>query len=179
MARIYNGRYTAAMEKGVVVFLVGMRVNRFLAMRKWWPIFVSMKNMIVDLEMHPGKGMVASQTRISWREIMVVTYWDSYEQLESYGRSKKEMHLGYWKKYNKNIGASGVVGIWHECYAVSPGDYECVYVNMPVTGLARSKDIRFLEAKDRLETSRLRIGRGENRPAVPSSMSKVDPDSSQ
>ena len=171
MAKIHKGRHTALTEEGMVVFLVGMRINQWWAAHKWWPVFISMKNMIADLEAHPEKGMAASQTRISWREVMVVTYWSSYEKLESYGRSKKEMHLEYWKAYNKDIGASGVVGIWHESYIISPGNYECVYVNMPVSGLARSKDVRFVEARDRLETSRLRIGRGQNRPAVPSSMS--------
>lgn len=30
------------------------------------------------------------------------------------------------------------MGIWHETYRVRPGDYECVYNNMPLFGLAKA-----------------------------------------
>ena len=37
-----------------------------------------------------------------------------------------------------NVGSSGDVGIWHETYRIRPGEYECIYNNMPVFGLARA-----------------------------------------
>jgi len=36
----------------------------------------------------------------------------------------------------KAIGSDGGVDIWHETYLVEPGEYEAVYGNMPVSGLA-------------------------------------------
>ncbi len=34
------------------------------------------------------------------------------------------------------VASNGDVGIWHETYRVRPGDFECVYNNMPPFGLA-------------------------------------------
>ena len=39
---------------------------------------------------------------------------------------------------NKSVGTDGSVGIWHETYAVSPGAYENIYVNMPPFGLGKA-----------------------------------------
>lgn len=166
MKPIYKGRYTALTEEGMVVFLVGMRINQWWAVHKWWPVFIAMKNMLDDLQQHSEKGMQAAHTHFSWREIIVTTYWQSYEQLEDYARNA-EVHLSPWKAFNKEIGASGCVGIWHETFVVAPQQYECVYVNMPIFGLAQSKSTRFVKAEGTHETSRLRMG-GKNRPAVPS-----------
>ncbi|MGW6306404.1 DUF4188 domain-containing protein, partial [Streptomyces niveus] len=33
-----EGRMTAGAEGDVVVFLVGMRINNFRALRSWWPV---------------------------------------------------------------------------------------------------------------------------------------------
>jgi hypothetical protein len=37
---------------------------------------------------------------------------------------------------HRAVGKSGDVGIWHETFQVRAGEYECVYRNMPVHGLA-------------------------------------------
>lgn len=163
---IYKGRYTAITEQGMVVFLVGMRANQWWAIHKWWPVMRAMRNMLIDLHKHPAKGMLTGHTRVAWPEIMVTTYWENYEKLEDYGRTA-EPHLSPWAIYNKKIGSSGSVGIWHETFIIEPKQYECVYVNMPKTGLGRAETVDFVEATGARETSRLRLG-GKNRPAVPS-----------
>jgi hypothetical protein len=61
------------------------------------------------------------------------------------------------------IGADGSVGIWHETYLVQPGQYEAVYGNMPVFGLAAAT--AHLPAIGRRETARRRLG-GRSEPAV-------------
>jgi len=38
-------------------------------------------------------------------------------------------------EFNKRVGSSGDVGIWHETYLVSAGRYDSVYNNMPPIGL--------------------------------------------
>ena len=47
-------------------------------------------------------------------------------------------HLPAWQAFNKAVGTDGSVGIWHETYAVKPGGYENIYVNMPPFGLGRA-----------------------------------------
>ncbi len=46
-----------------------------------------------------------------------------------------------WSAFNKAIGTSGDVGIWHETYVIAPGKYENVYVNMPPFGLGRAGEL--------------------------------------
>ena len=49
---------------------------------------------------------------------------------------------------------------------VEPGNYEAIYSNMPVFGLAKATE--HIPAVERRETARRRLMRGDNEPAVPS-----------
>ena len=44
--------------------------------------------------------------------------------------------LYWWRQFNKRVGDSGDVGIWHETYRVSTARIETIYGNMPPHGLA-------------------------------------------
>ena len=69
---------------------------------------------------------------------MMVQYWRSFEALERYATDPARVHRPAWSAFNRAIGSNGDVGIWHETYRVRPGDYECVYNNMPPFGLAKA-----------------------------------------
>jgi hypothetical protein len=58
------------------------------------------------------------------------------------------------------------VGIFHETYIVERGNYEAIYGNMPVLGLAKATE--HVRAVGGRQTARRRLMRGENEPAVPS-----------
>jgi hypothetical protein len=137
-AEVSKGRYTAVHEKPFVVFLVGMRINRLLSIHKWLPVLMAMIPMLTDLIKNKEKGLMGRQTWFSWREVMVVQYWNSYDQLESFARSINDPHYKPWKNYNKSVSSSGTVGIWHETYLIDPKDYECIHVNMPLRGLLKA-----------------------------------------
>ena len=49
MASIFPGRYTAQNDEPFVVFLIGFRVNRWLALRKWMRVAAAMPPMIAEL----------------------------------------------------------------------------------------------------------------------------------
>lgn len=85
----------------------------------------------------------------------MVQYWRSFEHLEQYAKDKMRQHLPTWASFNKAVSSGGDVGIWHEAYRVRPGDYECVYNNMPPFGLARATKI--VPATGRKETARGRM----------------------
>jgi hypothetical protein len=40
------------------------------------------------------------------------------------------------------VGTDGSVGIWHETYKVAAGDYENIYVNMPLFGLGKAGTVQ-------------------------------------
>ena len=165
MSQIFPGRFTAEIEGPFVVFILGMRVNKFLAVRKWMPVVRAMRPMVEHLLRHKELGLMHAQSYAYWRGAALVQYWRSFEQLERFARDPSLMHLDAWKCFNRAIGADGSVGIWHETYVVQASQYECIYGNMPRFGLALAGEhARAVGAK---ETAKRRLGlKGE--PAVPS-----------
>ncbi len=136
MAPVIHRRVTAEIEGDFVVFLIGMRINRFLKPWKWLPVFIAMPRMLRELEARPEAGLLKAELYVgSPRRPTVVQYWRSFEQLESYARSHDALHWPAWVAFNRRIGSDGDVGIWHETYLVSEGGHESVYTNMPPIGL--------------------------------------------
>ncbi len=68
------GRYTANIKGPFVVFMIGMRVNRFFAFRKWVPTAMAMNPMLRTLSRHPEKGSLGMQTFLNWRGVTVLQY---------------------------------------------------------------------------------------------------------
>jgi GH15 family glucan-1,4-alpha-glucosidase len=138
---IRRERLTANIEGDFVVFLIGMRINNPLKIHKWLPVAMAMPRMIDELTRHPELGLMHAESWFS-RTIILVQYWRSMEQLMAYAKNKEAAHLPAWKAFNKSVGTDGSVGIWHETYAVSPGSFESVYVNMPAFGLGKAGSLQ-------------------------------------
>lgn len=94
MPLIVAERMTAHIEGEIVVFLIGMRINRLWKVHKWLPVARAMPRMLAELAAAPEHGFA--------------------------------------------VGSGGDVGIRHETYRFGPGDYECIYNNMPLFGLAKA-----------------------------------------
>ena len=62
----------------------------------------------------------------------------------------------------KRIGKGGMVGIWHETYTVNPGQYEGVYGNMPIYGLAAATEHISAEGGRRWARQRLDVNARNN-----------------
>ena len=136
MAEILKGRYTADVGRlgdEVVVFIIGMRINKPLKLGQWLPVFKAMGPMLKHLAERPEKGLLAY--RASLLPLFFVQYWRSFEDLERFARNADDPHLEPWRRFNRKIGNSGDVGIWHETYRVKTADIESIYGNMPAQGL--------------------------------------------
>jgi hypothetical protein len=157
MAPIFPGRYTAQSEEPFVVFLIGMRVNRFFKLRSWLRVARAMPPMIAELKRNPELGLLHAEFFFYWRGVGVLQYWRSFDKLHAYAHARGAAHLPAWAEFNRCIGGNGSVGIWHETYSVQPGQYETVYANMPRFGLAAAS--RHLPATGRLEKALSRMGR--------------------
>lgn len=168
MAQVIQGRFTAEINDEFVVFLIGMRVNQFWALKKWIPTARAMQPMLNSLHRYPEKGFLGMESfyRFSPLESILVTYWKSYEHLEYFARNQDDPHLEAWRQFNQRVGQDGSVGIWHETYLIQPGQYESIYANMPVFGLAAAT--KHMPIGSKRETARCRLG-GNNEPAVSSS----------
>jgi len=156
MGSIFRGRYTAQSDEPFVVFLLGMRINRLLAMRRWMQVAAAMPPMIAELKRNPSLGVLHAESFFYWRGAGVIQYWRSFEQLRAYAHARDAAHLPAWTEFNRRIGDNGAVGIWHETYTVAPGQFESIYVNMPRFGLAGA--VQHLPAVGRMQSARSRMG---------------------
>lgn len=138
MSKVHPGRMAADVPaQGAVVFLIGMRVNKPLQVHKWFPVFMAMPRMLIELARNPELGLRGRpRTFLSGRTILVWQQWESFEHLEAYAKAPQHMHLPAWKAFNRSTRGNDAVGIYHETYLVNPGTAEAVYVNMPALGLA-------------------------------------------
>ncbi len=136
MPDLFPGRYSTSLDGPFVVFLIGFRVNRLLAIGKWLPVVKAMGPMLKELQANPSLGLLAAFPSIYWRGVMLTQYWRSFEHLVVYAQSRDAAHLPAWKAFNQSVGSDGSLGIRHETYQVANGQYECIYANMPLFGLA-------------------------------------------
>jgi hypothetical protein len=162
---VMPGRYTAQVESPFVVFLIGMRINLWWKVRDWWTTMMAMAPMLQTLYTNPAKGFLGGEYFLYWPGSMLLQYWKSFEDLERFARDPTDPHLEAWRRYNRAVGSGGSAGVWHETYQVAAGQYEAVYANMPVFGLAAAT--AHVPAVGRRETARGRLGGGAD-PAVPS-----------
>ncbi|MFN8420279.1 MAG: DUF4188 domain-containing protein [Anaerolineae bacterium] len=140
MSAVINDRYTAKMDQPFVVFLVGARINKPLQFRKWGLVVNAFPEMLKSLYAHPEKGFLGGENFFRAFPIasVLISYWRSFEDLERFARAKDDAHLPAWRRFNKEIGYDGSVGVWHETYMVQPQAQEALYANMPLFGLAKA-----------------------------------------
>ncbi|MEM5518611.1 DUF4188 domain-containing protein [Henriciella sp. AS95] len=166
MGKIAEKRVTVDMDGDFVVFLIGMRINKFWKPWKWMPVAGAMPRMITELMQKPEIGMLHARSHFGLRNVMVVQYWKSFEHLHAYAVSKEAEHLPAWKAFNKAVGANGDVGIWHETYLVPAGQYEAIYGNMPTYGLAHAGNVVDAAGRARSARGRLRQSDGADQPVA-------------
>lgn len=137
MVAIVGERVSARLEGDFVVFLIGMRINRVWKPGKWVPTARAMGAMLKELyAAGPEAGFLGHQ---SLGILNMAQYWRSFDQLESYARSRDRAHWPAWVEFNRRMKTCrGDVGIWHETYLVPAGRYEAIYSGMPDFGLAKA-----------------------------------------
>jgi len=146
----------AEVDGEVVVFLIGMRINKPWKIHKWLPVAMAMPRMLRELGQHPELGFLGAHTWFA-RTVIVLQYWRSVEDLQAYAKNRNNAHLPAWAAFNKAVGKGGDVGIWHETYRTREGDYETIYANMPPFGLGKAT--KAVTASGRKESAAGRIAR--------------------
>ncbi len=154
MSKIIQARVTAQADEPFVVFLIGMRINKPWRLHKWVPVVLAMARMIRELSARENSDLLHFE---SWggRTTIMVQYWRSFDALERYAKSRTDEHLPAWKAFNQKVSSNGDVGIWHQTYTVQPGQFECVYNNMPRFGLAAATQL--VQASGKRDNARGRL----------------------
>lgn len=135
---VMGGQAVARVEvEDPVLFVIGMRVNRWRRLRTWWPVFLAMPRMLKELEKSDA-GLLNAHILWAGRVFLVVQYWRSAEELGAYARDPRFRHAPAWGAFNKRAAGRGDVGIFHETYVVPRDRIESLYGNMVPFGLAKA-----------------------------------------
>ena len=153
MAEIIPDKVTAEIDGEIVVFLIGMRINRIWKVWRWLPVFRAMGRMLAELSADPALGLLSSRAMMAWRSPTLLQYWKSAAHLAAYAHGADHAHRPAWQAFNQAASGNADVGIWHETYIVRPGQRETVYRAMPVTGLGEAGTIH-LATGDRATAAR-------------------------
>lgn len=140
MSKLFQGRFTAKAEQDFVVFIIGMRVNKWWLFHRWLPVAVAMPKMLIQLQKEKSLGMRGAESFFRFFPVTtcLISYWDSFEHLDRFASDRSLPHYQAWMDFMKKVGQSGDVGIYHETFKVSQKGFECLYGNMPKFGLARA-----------------------------------------
>ena len=140
---VQDGRYTARHQGPITVFVIGLRINRLWRPDKWVPVARAMGPMIAELSQDPQSGFLGAEPMLrNLRTVAMLQYWRDFDSLEAYARNRDQQHWPAWTAFNKAVGSSCAVGIFHETYVVDAGHHETVYVNMPGFGLGRVSGVQ-------------------------------------
>lgn len=157
MAKIIEDRMVPNIEGDFVVFLIGMRINRYHRPDHWWPVFTAMPRMLRELSTGSPAGLLAFRTVLAGpRSFDVIQYWRSWGELHAYARNRDATHFPAWVEFNRRLAKSRSVGIWHETFLVKDGSYEGIYNNMPPHGLGKAGEL--VPAKGARRTAKGRLG---------------------
>jgi len=149
MARITPGRMTHEHSGELVVFLIGMRINRPWRIDLWWPAFMAMPKMLRELMTDPDSGLMGFRMTMGGGGPLLVQYWNSLDKLYGYASDSTAEHRPAWAAFNKRARkVPGAVGIWHETFVTERA--ESMYVAMPPTGLAAAtSSVEVIRSRDR------------------------------
>ncbi|HEX3792276.1 MAG TPA: DUF4188 domain-containing protein [Pseudonocardiaceae bacterium] len=148
MTEIFPGRWTAQLtakpessgeDADVVLFLIGMRVNKLWRLDQYLWIGLAMVRMLAYLAKHPEAGMIRAHNWFG-RTTMQVGYWRSLADLVAFAAEESQPHQPAWRRYYRTASRSGAVGVWHETYLIRAGQVESIYANMPRFGLAEAAE---------------------------------------
>jgi hypothetical protein len=163
MSKIVPGRATHRYEGELVVFHIGMQINRWWRPDLWWPVFTSMPPMLRELSMDPESGLLGFSMTIGSGGPYIVQHWSSIEKLYAYASAPAQAHRPAWTRFNKMARQHpGAVGIWHETYLVERA--ESMYVGTKPMGLGKATEI--VAVSGRSEHARDRMADGRTTGAV-------------
>ncbi len=156
MPQIAPGRMTHDHDGDLVVFLIGMTINKWWRPDRWFPVLRAMPPMLRELSRDPHSGLLGYRLVFDPNGPWLVQYWSDIDRLYDYASDPTATHRPAWAAYNKAArSAKGAVGVWHETFPVDHA--ESIYVNSPVQGLARATGIRPVTGS--MQTARQRMAR--------------------
>lgn len=166
------GRFTHApldpADGALVVFLIGMTVQRWWRPDLWLRTMSRMGPMLAELSRDPDSGLAGFRTGLGARGPFLVQYWTSVDKLYAYASDTTARHRPAWAEFNRRVREHpDAVGVWHETYTVARA--ESVYVATPPAGLAAATGVVPIGTARTagLDRARDRLARSASAPSGP------------
>ncbi|MGM7667611.1 DUF4188 domain-containing protein [Microbacterium sp. A93] len=157
MSKVVKGRMTHHHEGELVVFHIGMQINRWWRPDLWMPAFFAMPRMLRELSIDKESGLLGFQLLFGDGGPFAVQYWSSIDKLYAYASAPSQEHRPAWTAFNKAARrAPGAVGVWHETFLVERA--ESMYVSTKQMGLANATE--HVEVGKRNERAQARFAEG-------------------
>ena len=138
-----------------------MRANTVGGLARTVPVAAAMGRMLRHLAEHPDAGLLGYQNWFGGRQFSSPTGAVPRTCNGSPPiRPHRTRPLG--RSSTGNSRPTAGVGIWHELYTVRPGDFEGIYSNMPVFGMAAAGE--HLPIGDGWRTSKQRMAAAARNP---------------
>ncbi len=135
MADVIPARMTHDYDGDLVVFLIGMRINKPWRPDLWLPVFLAMPAMLAELSKDKDSGLLGYRLTFGAGGPFWCSTGTRTRSCISYASDRNAAHRPAWAAFNRRARkAPGAVGIWHETYLVERA--ESIYSGMPVSGLA-------------------------------------------
>lgn len=143
-----------ATDNPPIVFLIGLRFNKWWRLDAWLPAFLAMPKMLKELSRDAESGLLGYRLLLGERGVTVVQYWKDLGHLYGFAGDPGRTHRPAWTTFfatTKRV--PGAVGVWHETYEVKRA--ESIFVDMPPTGLGAALGLALVTAAS--HTARKRI----------------------
>ena len=130
----------ADIDGDFVVFIIGARMEWRHPVRTLRDLggMRGMPYMLKYLSERPETGLLGYELHGLTTNVQ---YWRSFDHLERYANNADQPHVPALRNYWKRVGKNPRSGIWHETFLVRAGEYECVYANMPPSGLGKASSL--------------------------------------
>ena len=79
------------MRRSLRDLIIGVRINKLLAVHKWWPVVTAMSPMLRELYQNRDLGFMHASFNLNSRGVSLIQYWRSFEQLEHYAHGAKHI----------------------------------------------------------------------------------------
>ncbi|GAA1963309.1 DUF4188 domain-containing protein [Microbacterium deminutum] len=158
MGTVIAGRMTHRYDGELVVFHIGMQINKPWRPDLWLPVLGAMPRMLRELSLDPESGLLGYALLLGRGGPYVVQYWSSAEKLYAYASNPAQEHRPAWQRFNKAArSAPGAVGIWHETFLVERA--ETIYGSTRPMGLAAATEVVPIERHHDRARTRMADGR--------------------
>jgi len=88
MTDVIEARMTHDYDGDLVLFLIGMRINRWWRLDLWLPVFLAMPAMLAELSKDKDSGLLGYRLTFGAGGPLLVQYWCSHEKLYRYASDR-------------------------------------------------------------------------------------------